>query len=85
MDANVICKQCGATRETFDDKCTAELLDLCPGFVSIELGQYPDGRNIDPDKLSPEARSVYDALVCERDELPTCVWRDAATPFADNH
>jgi hypothetical protein len=20
-----------------------------------------------------------------RDELPNCVWRDAATPFADNH
>lgn len=20
-----------------------------------------------------------------RDELPDCVWRDAATPFADNH
>lgn len=35
---NVICK-CGATVDTFADKCTAELSFPCEGFLAIETAR----------------------------------------------
>lgn len=33
---SVICDRCRATLKTFADACTADLADLCPGFMAIE-------------------------------------------------
>lgn len=34
----------------------------------------------------PDADAYEEALrVANRDELPNCVWKNAETPFADNH
>lgn len=35
----VICDNCGATCETFAERCTAGLSFLCPGFVAIETAK----------------------------------------------
>lgn len=35
-DGRVICDRCGATLETYADKCTADLDARCPGFEAIE-------------------------------------------------
>lgn len=43
----VICVACGATLETFDRVCSADLDAWCDGFVCIELVQYPDAGNTD--------------------------------------
>lgn len=32
----VICGRCGATLDTYADKCSADLDDACPGFMTIE-------------------------------------------------
>jgi hypothetical protein len=50
----IICEKCGASLETFNDKCSAPLDEMCDGFVCIELDAYPDGRNLvacDPDQV----------------------------------
>jgi len=33
---SVICQRCHATLHTFADACTADLADVCPGFLAIE-------------------------------------------------
>lgn len=33
---SVICKRCNATLKTFAKDCTADLCDMCPGFMVIE-------------------------------------------------
>lgn len=51
----VICATCGATLDTFDRVCSADLDVMCDGFVCIELVQYPDAGNADgcpPDQLA---------------------------------
>jgi len=46
LAGRIICERCLATLETYDEKCSANLDDLCPGFVLIERaagdpsGQY---------------------------------------------
>ena len=32
----VICRNCGATLMTYAEACTADLQELCPGFLAIE-------------------------------------------------
>ena len=32
----VICDRCGATLENWGTHCTAELTELCPGFLAID-------------------------------------------------
>lgn len=41
-----ICDRCGATFKTMNEVCTAELLDLCPGFCRIEDVQLPIEREV---------------------------------------
>lgn len=41
-----ICDRCCATFKTMNDACTAELTDLCPGFVRIEEVQSPIEREV---------------------------------------
>jgi hypothetical protein len=36
---SVICERCGATLATYADACTADLADMCPGFVAIETAK----------------------------------------------
>ena len=58
------CPRCGATSGLeMDTKCSADLLDMCPGFVAVELGLYPDGRNCPRESLAPDSRAIYDQLV----------------------
>jgi len=33
---SVICKRCDAKLGTFADACTADLAEMCPGFLAIE-------------------------------------------------
>lgn len=33
---SVICDRCGATLETYGERCSAALDDPCPGFLAIE-------------------------------------------------
>lgn len=33
---SVICGKCRATLGTFADACTADLAELCPGYLAIE-------------------------------------------------
>lgn len=41
-----ICERCGATFKTMNEACTAELLDPCPGFRTIDAVQVPIERKI---------------------------------------
>lgn len=36
LGSTVICSRCGATLETYADVCSADLPDLCPGFVTVQ-------------------------------------------------
>lgn len=36
LAGKVICARCGATLETYSDRCSAMLDDPCPGFMAIE-------------------------------------------------
>lgn len=42
----VICERCGATYQTMNDACTADLLDPCPGFLRIDEVQVPIEREV---------------------------------------
>jgi hypothetical protein len=33
---DIICEQCGACLADYASRCTAELSDACPGFMTIE-------------------------------------------------
>ena len=33
---SVLCEWCHATLATYADECTADLQEICPGFVAIE-------------------------------------------------
>ena len=59
---------------SFDPKC----LDLAVHFLGA--GAYPEA-------LREMAQAIQDAVEANMtsEELPDCVWRDAATPFAENH
>lgn len=41
LGESVICDRCGATYHTMNDKCSASLLDRCPGFNRIDEVQVP--------------------------------------------
>lgn len=59
----VICEACGATLETFDNACSAELDVWCDGFLCIELVLYPDERNAgdcSPDQIA-RCRAIIEA------------------------
>lgn len=34
-----ICSRCNATLATYADACTADLNDLCPGFVTVDAAK----------------------------------------------
>lgn len=36
LGTGIICKRCDATCATFADACTADLAEMCPGFITIE-------------------------------------------------
>jgi len=36
LGSAIICDRCGATLDTFNEACTADLDDACPGFNAIE-------------------------------------------------
>lgn len=36
LSDSVICSKCSATLATFADACTADLCEMCPGFMAIE-------------------------------------------------
>lgn len=60
------CPRCGASsRAETDKKCTADLLDWCPGFVAVELDEYPDGGTCEGyvQKFAPDSKAMYDARV----------------------
>ena len=42
----VICGRCGATFKTMSTACTADLLDPCPGFLSVDAVQAPIEREV---------------------------------------
>jgi ribosomal protein L40E len=42
----VICNRCGATLETYGDKCSADLAEACEGFRAIEEVRMPLVRQI---------------------------------------
>lgn len=42
----VICDRCGATFKTMNTACTADLLDPCPGFISVDEVQVPIEREV---------------------------------------
>jgi len=46
LKQSVICARCGATLQTFADKCTAVLADICPGFERIEEVRQPIMRRL---------------------------------------
>lgn len=33
---SIICQMCNATLKTYADACTADLQEMCPGFIAIE-------------------------------------------------
>ncbi len=37
----IICSRCGATYKTYNDACSADLLDQCQGFNRIDEVQMP--------------------------------------------
>lgn len=41
----VICNRCQATLVTFADACTADLGDMCPGFLAIDDAKQAAIRN----------------------------------------
>lgn len=45
---HVICTRCGATLDTYADKCSADLSDACPGFQTIELVKKTFNDNYKP-------------------------------------
>lgn len=60
---------------SFDPKC-------------YELAEYFLGVEAPKPLLKALAQVIQDAVEdygIPGEELPNCVWRDAATPFADNH
>jgi len=60
------CPRCGATsRKTLNDLCSADLLDWCPGFVGVELTEYPDGSTCVGyvDGFASDSKAIYDQLV----------------------
>lgn len=42
----VICDRCGATFQTMNEACTADLLDPCPGFLTVDEVQVPIEREV---------------------------------------
>jgi hypothetical protein len=42
----VICDWCGATLDDFAERCAADLLVVCPGFVAIERAKAEFARNL---------------------------------------
>lgn len=44
----VICTRCGATLDTYADKCSADLSDPCPGFMSIEFAKQTFNKSYKP-------------------------------------
>lgn len=42
----IICNRCGATFKTMNETCSAELLDPCPGFLTIDEVQVPIEREV---------------------------------------
>jgi hypothetical protein len=46
MPAGVICKRCGASFSSFDEKCEAALDERCPGFNAIDLVQTRAEREV---------------------------------------
>ena len=47
LAGRVVCAQCGATVMTEAMAgCTAEIMEVCDGFIAIELAFYPDGTTV---------------------------------------
>lgn len=44
---SVICRKCGATLSAYADACTADLQELCPGFLAIEQAKTDFGTAVD--------------------------------------
>lgn len=61
------CPRCGATsRAETDRMCVSSLHDIwCPGFVAVELTEYPDGRTCAGylPGFAPDSRAMYAALL----------------------
>ena len=60
------CTRCGATsRAELNELCNAPLLDWCPGFVGVELTEYPNGKTCEGyvESFAPDSKAIYDALV----------------------
>jgi predicted amidophosphoribosyltransferase len=41
LGEETICSDCGATYETYEDRCTADLAVACPGFNRVDEVQVP--------------------------------------------
>lgn len=41
-----ICDRCAATFKTMNKRCTAELIDPCPGFLRVDEVQVPIEREV---------------------------------------
>jgi hypothetical protein len=46
LAGRVICGRCKATLATFDDACTADLDDACPGFVTLDKAKSAAERKV---------------------------------------
>lgn len=63
LAGHVVCQRCGATRMTEAmTGCTAELTEVCDGFIAIELAMYPDGRTVDGLAPTEQIASVRAAI-----------------------
>lgn len=45
LGTGVICDRCHATCDTFADQCSADLSEMCPGFIAIEEAKAEFQRN----------------------------------------
>jgi ribosomal protein L40E len=46
LAGRVICGRCGANLKTFDEKCTADLDERCPGFDAIDIVKVAAEREV---------------------------------------
>lgn len=46
LGAEIICDRCGCSFQTMNEKCSADLLDLCPGFNRVDAVQVPIEREV---------------------------------------
>ena len=64
------CPRCGATsRAETDTMCNSGMATTrdiwCPGFVAVELSEYPDGKTCEGyvQIFAPDSKAMYDAMV----------------------